>query len=61
MANDIQPGDVVRLKGGSPAMTVTSIARDSSGLCWCAWFDGYDLKTTSINRAALVKSEKAEE
>ena len=35
-------GDVVRLKSGGPAMTVTDIGDDSFGTMtvWCAWFEG---------------------
>jgi uncharacterized protein YodC (DUF2158 family) len=37
MAN-FNPGDVVRLRSGGPAMTVQSLANDRETL-WCVWFD----------------------
>jgi uncharacterized protein YodC (DUF2158 family) len=42
MATPIQVGDVVRLKSGGPAMTVTQVGEAAmSGVpsVWCAWFD----------------------
>lgn len=36
MADELKPGDVVRLKSGGPKMTVSKI--DGSRL-WCEWFD----------------------
>ena len=34
---NIQPGDVVILKSGSPPMTVEAV---EEGKAWCTWFDG---------------------
>lgn len=42
MSNQFQKGDVIRLKSGGPAMTVTSVgeAHMSSAMSvWCVWFD----------------------
>jgi uncharacterized protein YodC (DUF2158 family) len=41
VSDSIQVGDVVRLKSGSPNMTVTSVGEDLGGTMtvWCAWFD----------------------
>jgi uncharacterized protein YodC (DUF2158 family) len=40
MENEIRPGDVVILKSGGPAMTVTVVG-DEYGIptVWCTWFD----------------------
>jgi uncharacterized protein YodC (DUF2158 family) len=40
MAIEIQPGDVVILKSGGPAMTVTAVS-EQYGVpsAWCAWFE----------------------
>jgi uncharacterized protein YodC (DUF2158 family) len=42
MTKNIKVGDVVRLKSGSPKMTVTIIDEDESGnpRAWCLWFEG---------------------
>lgn len=39
---EIKKGDVVRLRGGGPIMTVTEVANNSSGKLsvWTVWFDG---------------------
>ena len=35
-----KPGDVVKLKSGSPKMTVTSVGDRLGTLSvWCSWFD----------------------
>jgi uncharacterized protein YodC (DUF2158 family) len=40
MAVQVKPGDVVRLKSGGPAMTVTGLGGPSgSHLLLCKWFD----------------------
>jgi len=41
MTETFQVGDVVRLKSGSPKMTVTQVGEDAltgSHSVWCAWF-----------------------
>ena len=41
MNDAIKEGDVVTLKSGGPAMTVTSVGdRYGTLSAWCAWFDG---------------------
>lgn len=38
---EIQVGDVVYLKSGGPAMTVSSVGdRYGTLTAWCDWFDG---------------------
>lgn len=49
----LQPGDVVRLKSGSPDMTVRWV---SDGDAHCTWFDKTDQKTGSFPEAALEKA-----
>ena len=42
MSEEFKVGDVVRLKSGSPAMTVTSVGQTAmTGVLsvWCVWFD----------------------
>lgn len=41
MANQFQPGNVVRLKSGGPLMTVEQVGQDAAGRdrVWCKWFD----------------------
>jgi uncharacterized protein YodC (DUF2158 family) len=48
--NTFKVGDVVRLKSGSPQMTVTE-ARD--GQVWTAWFIGAESKTGYFPAAAV--------
>jgi uncharacterized protein YodC (DUF2158 family) len=41
MATEFKPGDVVRLKSGGPAMTVTAIGEhESQTKAFCEWFEG---------------------
>ena len=42
MSDEIEVGDVVRLKSGGPNMTVVQISRtqfDTELSVWCEWFD----------------------
>ena len=49
----IQPGDVVRLKSGGPAMTVETL---ESGHCVCLWFgtDNMELQRRHIMPQVLT-------
>lgn len=41
MATKFKPGDVVRLKSGGPAMTVTAIGEHMGETkAFCEWFEG---------------------
>lgn len=41
MSEPLKIGDVVMLKSGGPAMTITTIGdRYGTESAWCAWFDG---------------------
>lgn len=41
MSEQFQVGDVVRLKSGGPAMTVTTVGNNMADVMsvWCVWFD----------------------
>ena len=40
MSESFKPGDTVRLKSGSPLMTIEKITADRRGpLVWCVWFE----------------------
>ena len=45
-------GDVVKLKSGGPAMTITFIDSDNMT---CEWFDKNDNKILTVNKSALDK------
>jgi uncharacterized protein YodC (DUF2158 family) len=52
---EFQPGDIVRLKSGSPRMIVTAVSDDTLSVMWCS----YETKTIQkdyIPRVALVKA-----
>lgn len=51
----LTPGDVVRLRSGSPCMTVE---RTSGRLVECAWFVDGQLRTGSFDADALTIDEK---
>lgn len=49
---DIKPGDLVRLKSGGPAMTVTKLADDDAK---CMWFESNEfLRQETFPSVALV-------
>ncbi|MQV04156.1 YodC family protein [Sinorhizobium meliloti] len=50
-----KPGDTVRLKSGSPLMTVEKVGTDMGGAqkAWVKWFNGNDVKTDSFVIEAL--------
>lgn len=41
MADEIKPGDVVKVKSGGPKMTVSQVGETSTYVesAWCNWFD----------------------
>jgi uncharacterized protein YodC (DUF2158 family) len=51
MAEPWQVGDVVQLKSGGPAMTVTEV---DGHLCTCAWFVGNAFSETKLPAEALA-------
>ena len=50
MADAFKPGDVVQLKSGGPAMTVSKVEGD---ICHCAWFTGAEVKRSSFKTETL--------
>jgi uncharacterized protein YodC (DUF2158 family) len=57
MTNEIQPGDVVTLKSGSPSMTVDEVGDNYGTLtAWCSWFDGKKVVRDSFPASSLKKS-----
>ncbi|WP_081408887.1 YodC family protein [Acinetobacter proteolyticus] len=49
----IQAGDVVKLKSGSPPMTV-SVAGQTKAVC--VWYENGEVKTSQIEITALTKA-----
>ena len=54
--NPRKPGDLVQVKSGGPAMTVSG--EDEIGRVICEWFDGQVPVSRSFNAAVLKKYEK---
>lgn len=52
---NFNPGEIVRLRSGSPSMTVE---RSSGRLVECAWFVDGQLRTGSFDADALTIDEK---
>lgn len=53
--NNFNPGEIVRLRSGSPSMTVE---RTSGRLVECAWFVDGQLRTGTFDADALTIDEK---
>jgi len=51
----LKVGDDVRLKSGSPQMTVDDTYNDH-GLVTCKWFDGAELKSGHFSGESLTKN-----
>lgn len=59
-AIEFQIGDVVRLKSGGPAMTVTNVgeaAMTGKQTVWCMWFDTKGQQNGSFPLGAVEKDE----
>ncbi|MDP1630205.1 MAG: DUF2158 domain-containing protein [Caulobacter sp.] len=59
-AVEFQIGDVVRLKSGSPAMTITQVGEahmTGQPTVWCVWFDSKGQQTGSFPLGAVEKGE----
>jgi uncharacterized protein YodC (DUF2158 family) len=57
MATELKPGDIVRLKSGGPAMTVTAIGEHAGETrALCEWFDGTKHHQDHFILAALEPS-----
>ncbi len=59
MAYDLNPGDIVRLRSGGPAMTVNAIEHD--GRVWTIWFDRGRQGMARFDEAALVLERTVED
>lgn len=58
MTNDtFNPGDVVKLNSGGPAMTISYIGTGTDRRCTCLWFHGPELMVGSFHPEALTKTE----
>jgi uncharacterized protein YodC (DUF2158 family) len=55
MMKNFNPGEIVRLRSGSPSMTVE---RTSGRLVECAWFVDGQLRTGTFDADALTIDEK---
>ena len=55
MMKQYSPGEIVRLRSGSPSMTVE---RTSGRMVECAWFVDGQLRTGSFDADALTIDEK---
>jgi uncharacterized protein YodC (DUF2158 family) len=51
-----QPGDVVRLKGGGPKMTVSAV--QTSGTLSCRWFEGSTLHGGTFSTDTVLRAGK---
>ena len=61
MQNEFQLGDLVQLKSGGPAMTITEI-RDDVGddVVWCKWFANNKTESDSFPPLALKKADPSD-
>ncbi len=55
-ADKLQPGDVVRLKSGGPAMTVKAL--HGNGVAECAHFAGPEFHEVFVPAACLSRAEE---
>ena len=54
-------GDVVILKSGGPATTVTGIGKEQSeGVVYCSWFDALNKVSANFPAGALKKLEEGQ-
>lgn len=59
MAEELKVGDVVRLKSGGPAMTITVVGeRYGTPTVWCTWFDQKGSQSGDFPPAALETDEE---
>jgi len=52
--SEFKKGDVVEMKTGGPAMTITDI---EEGKCWVTWFQDGKIQTDVCGAVALKKRE----
>lgn len=53
--SEFKEGDVVYLKSGGPAMTITEIT--SNDYVWCTWFDkDQDVQGKSFIKSSITKN-----
>ena len=57
----IKPGDVVQLKSGGPAMTVSKVGTlRGTPSAWCNWFEGVKIHSKAFSLASLIPHEDEE-
>jgi uncharacterized protein YodC (DUF2158 family) len=59
MTTEIQVGDVVKLKSGGPAMTITAID-ETSKKAFCEWFESTEQHQGTFVLAALKPSNPSD-
>jgi uncharacterized protein YodC (DUF2158 family) len=58
MMNEFKIGDLVQLKSGGPAMTVTETPEDmGSSAVWCKWFANNKTESDSFPPLALKMAD----
>ncbi|MFN3072311.1 YodC family protein [Acinetobacter sp. TY2] len=54
--NDFEEGDIVYLKSGGPAITITEVGDGDS--VWCTWFcKNNELQGQAFTKASLTRSK----
>ena len=55
MTENFDVGDIVKLKSGSPNMTVEEVGLDASHILrvWCSWYDGKEIKRDNFAAGAV--------
>jgi len=61
MSEQVQPGDIVKLKSDGPTMVIGCFEDGATEpVARCYWFVGNDLREVAISISALVKTSAGE-